>query len=381
MDNSVAIKPNEKKQRSSNLELFRIISMLLIVAHHYVVNSGLLELAKLSPTSPKSVFLLLLGAWGKMGINCFVLITGYFMCKSGITLKKFFKLIFEVEFYKIIIYLIFVISGYEAISLTGALKAVLPFMQISKNFTGCFLMFYLCIPFLNILVKHLNEKMHIRLLLLVGIIYVFFGTVPRFSVTMNYFSWYIVLYFIASYVRLYPKKIFDKTAVWGVASLISLAISIVSILMCIFIAPKIGFNVDPYTFVQDSNTFLAVSSGFSLFMFFKNLKMRNSKAINLIASATFGVLLIHANGATMRKWLWIDALKNCEYFESENIVIHAIVSIVLVYVACTLIEIIRLKLIEKPVLKLWDKLEPKLTKGYNKMEDKICEKLHIGDDE
>ena len=27
--------------RSSNLELFRIITMFLIVAHHYVVNSGL----------------------------------------------------------------------------------------------------------------------------------------------------------------------------------------------------------------------------------------------------------------------------------------------------------------------------------------------------
>ena len=29
------------KVRSSNLELYRIICMLLIVAHHYVVNSGL----------------------------------------------------------------------------------------------------------------------------------------------------------------------------------------------------------------------------------------------------------------------------------------------------------------------------------------------------
>lgn len=29
--------------RDSNLELFRILSMLVIVAHHYVVNSGLLE--------------------------------------------------------------------------------------------------------------------------------------------------------------------------------------------------------------------------------------------------------------------------------------------------------------------------------------------------
>lgn len=30
------------KQRNSNLELFRILTMLSIVAHHYVVNSKLL---------------------------------------------------------------------------------------------------------------------------------------------------------------------------------------------------------------------------------------------------------------------------------------------------------------------------------------------------
>ena len=30
-----------KKNRDSNLELYRIIVMLLIIAHHYVVNSGL----------------------------------------------------------------------------------------------------------------------------------------------------------------------------------------------------------------------------------------------------------------------------------------------------------------------------------------------------
>lgn len=30
------------KKRDSNLELFRIITMMFIVAHHYVINSGLI---------------------------------------------------------------------------------------------------------------------------------------------------------------------------------------------------------------------------------------------------------------------------------------------------------------------------------------------------
>ncbi len=72
----------KKKLRDSNLELFRIITMLLIVAHHYVVNSGLTAPDGpifAEPLSSDSLYLLLIGAWGKIGINCFVLITGYFI--------------------------------------------------------------------------------------------------------------------------------------------------------------------------------------------------------------------------------------------------------------------------------------------------------------
>lgn len=36
--------PQRIAQRSSNFELYRIICMILIVAHHYVVNSGLWEI-------------------------------------------------------------------------------------------------------------------------------------------------------------------------------------------------------------------------------------------------------------------------------------------------------------------------------------------------
>ena len=41
----IAVKANKfgGGARSSNIELFRILSMLMIVAHHYVVNSGLID--------------------------------------------------------------------------------------------------------------------------------------------------------------------------------------------------------------------------------------------------------------------------------------------------------------------------------------------------
>lgn len=192
--------------------------MLLIIAHHYVVNSGLtLESGSIyaDPLSGHSVFLLLFGAWGKIGINCFVLITGYFLCKSQITAKKFVKLLFEVMFYRIVIHVIFWVVGYTPITLDSVVETFVSITAIAQNFTGAYLVFFLCIPFLNILIRNLNENQHVHLLILTCFVYIFFGTVKVLPVTMNYVSWYMVLYFIASYIRLYPKKIFSSRKVWG----------------------------------------------------------------------------------------------------------------------------------------------------------------------
>ena len=99
--------------RNSNLELYRIILMLLIIAHHYVDNSPLLEIIRENPSSKESIFLWLFGMWGETGINCFLMITGYFMCCQNITLRKFLKLFLEVLFYNVLIYCIFVLFGYR----------------------------------------------------------------------------------------------------------------------------------------------------------------------------------------------------------------------------------------------------------------------------
>lgn len=195
----------QTKTRSSNLELYRIIVMLLIVAHHYVVNSELTLVMQEAPLSERSLFFYLFGAWGKTGINCFVMITGYFMCKSQITLHKFLKLLLEVLFYSSVIYGIFVVTGYEKLSLANIID-ILPGRVLQDNFTSCFLTFYLCIPFLNILVQNLTKKQHLLLVAMCLFIYTFHTTLPRTHVTMNYVSWFCVIYFIASYLRFYPNK-------------------------------------------------------------------------------------------------------------------------------------------------------------------------------
>ena len=247
--------------------------MLFIVAHHYVVNSGMMAYMVKDLLAPNSLFFFIFGAWGKTGINCFVLITGYFMCKSHITLKKFLKLIFQIEFYKIVIFLIFVFTGYQSFSVGALLKAIIPVRVVSDGFTSAFIVFFLTIPFLNVLLKHLSEKMHLRLIVLCLFLYTFLGTMPGFGVTMNYVSWFIVIYFISAYVRMYPKQVFEKTSIWGMASLISIAVSAFSIFACLYT----GW-FQQYYFISDSNKILAVVSAFCLFMFFKNVKAKPKRS-------------------------------------------------------------------------------------------------------
>ena len=347
----------DKKVRESGIELFRIISMLLIVAHHYVVNSDVLKIANINPLSVNSIFLNVLGAWGKTGINCFVLITGYFMCKSQISAKKFLKLLLELEFYRIVIYFTFVITGYSSFSFKELILAIIPFTSVSTNFTGWFLLFFLLIPFLNVLVKNITERQHVLLLIVLLFIYTVIGTLPKFSVTMNYVSWYIVLFVIASYVRLYPKKIYDSKKLWGLLALITFIISAISVVVFTYIGVKLGRDLKFYL-LSDSNKVLALLLGFTAFMFFKNLKFKNS-FINIVAASTFGVLMIHANSDVMRQWLWVDVCKVPTAYSSTWLWLHSIVCVIIVFVVCTFIDYVRIKLIEKPIL---NKLDNKFKK-------------------
>ena len=144
------------QRRDSNLELFRCITMLLIVAHHYVVNSELLAAdgpVWENPCSWRSLFLLIFGAFGKTGINCFLLITGYYMCESAITARKYFRLLTEIYLYRIIIAIVFAVFGYQHFSLKILVQIFFPFLVINRNFINCFIVFYLFIPFMTILVK------------------------------------------------------------------------------------------------------------------------------------------------------------------------------------------------------------------------------------
>lgn len=192
-----------KIERNSNIELFRVVVMLGIVAHHFVVNSGVQEMLTCNYSDWRSMFLWLFGAWGKVGINCFVLITGYFMCFSQISLRKFLKLVFEIEFYRIMIYLLFILVGKEELSFSRVYEVLMPIMSFEKDFISCYLVFYLFIPFLNIIIKAMNKKQHLSLIGLSLLFFTIFDQFPNITIPMGYPVWFMVIYLIGAYLRTY----------------------------------------------------------------------------------------------------------------------------------------------------------------------------------
>ena len=353
---------SSKKLRSSNLELLRIITMILIIAHHYVVNSNLSLEIQTDPRSINSIFLNLFSMWGKTGINCYLLITGYFMCKSQISLTKFIKLWLEVVFYGVVIYLLFFIGGYYSFKWVDLFLVLVPINYVTNNFVGCFLLFYLFIPFLNILIRGMNKQKHACLILLCLFIYTFLATL--FIVTMNYITCFIIIYLIASYIRLYQVPYSQSKVFWGCMTLLSVMIS------CFTVLYRVYFNLaNSHKFLSDPNAIMAVVTSICIFMFFKNINIKYNKWINTLAASTFGVLLIHINSEAIRQWLWVDTLKNVEIWQTNYMFIHFFISVLGVFIICTIVDQMRIHFLETPLFKkigpLIERLNTKLIRKMN----------------
>ena len=183
-------------------------------------------------------------------------------------------------------------------------------------------------------------------------VYAFLPSFAKANVVFNYVTWFSVLYVIASYIRLYPKKWFSNVTVTGLIAGVSLLLSWVSIIVLAMFSRMVGKGIGLcYFFVADSNKVFAVMTGVSAFLFFKNLRIGYSRGINTIAAATFGVLCIHANSDTMRRWLWVDVCNNVGAYQGGNVIIHAVVSVAAIYTVCTIIDMVRIRLIEQPLIR------------------------------
>ena len=161
-----------------------------------------------------------------------------------------------------------------------------------------------------------------------------------------------------------------KNAGWKLLS--AVAIAIVSVISITYWVSRTGYDIwVVYYLISDSNKPLALLVAVLAFCFFRSLSIGYKKWINTIASATFGVLLIHANSEAMINWLWIETLKNQKMYGRQGYVLHAFLSVLSVFSICILLDLIRIKWIERPVFSMYDKYEDRIVCRWKRIVKRI----------
>ncbi len=347
-------------KRQSNLELLRIVSMVLIVMSHSDDFFGLYDLYTCT-TGVYKIITDLLHMGGQVGVGCFVLISGYFMIGQTITAKKIFKIAGEVWFYTIGLWAIWVISlictgQFQLRGILGMTKlSFLPILFAQYWFVTAYIILMLLSPFFNKLINAMDKKEYKALLTtLIVVVVVLYGGIPNLfpKVLGDRLLPVIVVYFIAGYLRR-----FGDTEKKGAAKHIALAVVFYAVLLAsayvlTFIGAKIGSAeiMSLRYFYRELNSPLVILVSTELFIGFTKLDMKYSKAVNYLAGCTFGVYLIHAN--MFMSDLWLPKFFPI-YKETNPALVFAfsLLGVVVIYAGCTVIDILRRLTVDK----LWNK--------------------------
>lgn len=200
------------KERQSNIELLRIICMFMIVMHHFVGNvwyPGIL-LMQMPNSLPEAIFLLSHCLFF-IGVNCFVLISGYFSIKTS--LRSFLHLYGFYAFYALLIALAqyFGDAHYVMMPLGEkwfhiAVHSLMPWDNNDFWFMNAYLALFMMAPMLNAAICGMEKMMYIRILVLLTILNVILG--GFFSIEgLNTWGFcvaqFVYLYMIGGYIRKY----------------------------------------------------------------------------------------------------------------------------------------------------------------------------------
>lgn len=349
---SVQIKSNAtvKKSRDSNIELCRIICMLMIIAHHLILHGG--SLFAIEGWTTNRFVALACFPLGKLSFVCFIAISMYFLCDQTFKSKKFVKLWCEVLFYSILFSV--VAFGY-GMPMTDRnwYSIFLPMAGNSHGFAAAYLAFYILLPFLVKVNKSLKKN---QLLYLVVILFYFeVGTqiIGAYTLYTQHFSsellLFVFLFFLMSYLKHYPISILNNRL--SMALVVTTTYAMVATTMYFYLS---GFRGDNLLFLlqifNDESSIAYILGGIALFYFFKNTHIHHSRYINTIAVSTFGVLLIHDHNF-FRYTLWSKILKVQDWYYSDYYPVFLVLTIVLVFVVCILIDFVRRYTLEKAIEK------------------------------
>ena len=188
--------------RDSNLELLRMFAMFMIVAHHFSCHSNI---PIWSPFAGSNFFSFIWAQWlflgGKIGVDVFVMISGYFLITKSGHLISLIKLFLTTAVYGAVIYLIFNFGTNDF-----SFEAICNNMKPSSYwFMACYISLYLISPFLRKGLSALSRGQFFALCIISFLSLTSTNYIPGCDYFKGALCAFIVCFMLAGFVRLYVK--------------------------------------------------------------------------------------------------------------------------------------------------------------------------------
>lgn len=300
-----------KKERLSNFELLRIISMLMIIIWHIFIYGVDMNVA-----SPYYKFYFdIFRSIMVVHVNSYVLLTGYFQVTQKFKLSKVIQINNATLFYKIIFFIIFGIIGIAEVNSISILRNFFPLDLENYWFIRIYILLYLLSPFYNEYINSIDKTKHKKLLILLFILFSIISTFTNQEATVDNtvnYGYSIVsftfLYFIGAYLRKYPiektyiGKRFTKNFQWLMFIFAFFAFALINFSIHFTSNDMINMGnglinyigkIIYISFNQYDNPLVLIGSVCYFFIFYF-MKFK-SKIINFISKACIGIYLFHEN--------------------------------------------------------------------------------------
>ena len=346
-----------KKMRQSNIELLRILALLMIISCHFATHGGFtFGIGKI--TIPH-IWWNILELGGGCGTNIFMMITGYFLVKNTETTPKTNKAILlwlQVFFYSVMLFFLAFPLGYGDTSIKTILRSILPISFEAWWFASVYFVIYLLHPFINLALNAMNKNQYKGLLVLLIIMWSIIPTITTSSFQSNQLIELIMMYIIGGYISKFGFFEKFKSGKWALLWAFFTIVSIATSLGILVIGNKMTSDVifSHSTYFYSRTNLLTIARAVCFFMTFLTLKIHNHIWIAKVSSAMFGVYLLH-DSKLLRKIIWEDIFHNVSYQNTTRIIPYSIIVVLAVFISCTIIDLLRQTLLEKPIKTLIEK--------------------------
>ena len=350
-DNAVSAKNNT---RNYGLDLLRCVAMIMIVILHYLDKGKVLTpLSSGEPFKAADVTAWFMEALAIVAVNLYMLMSGYLLYKSSFKLSRLINLVIKVWLYSVIVGLLGIVLGgpVEPVDTYFILRLLLPISMNTYWFMSAYVFFYLLTPVLGIAARAMNKVQLKFLLVALMVFHVIIKSVIPAKLDGDAFGmnamWYIVLYFVAVYIRRFTAW-GDEEGADGVkrpAAWISFVLYVAGAFLVMgeaLVIRSIYVKTGSLSYIlrisYDYNHILVLITSIALFTGFLSLRIpvKVGQYFGIVGKYSLGVYLLHENLSIRYAW---EKLLGCEKINGvASVILMALMAAIVVFIIGVIVD-------------------------------------------